>query len=1102
MLNLVTINVQGLRDKHKRLETFQTLKNENYDVIAIQETHCDILEEQNWKDEWEGKSSWTTFSNDKAGVAFLFNPRLDVQILEKKTDLNGRVLCLMVQIENHTCQLVNIYGPNPVNLQESEHFFREIDTYIAQNTPPILFGDFNMVEDIIKDRRGGTPKNRHKYGHKTLKELTEGFDLIDIWRTLNPHRRIFTWHRADEQVHSRLDRIYLPSSYKVDVSSAFIQHFVWSDHDVCGIKMTLPNTSQKGKGFWKLNIQYLKQERYRDRIEEFWTKWLDQKNDFEDIGLWWDCFKVYVKSISIEYAKEVHALRKNKRYKLLEELNQERDKVQVDTIKIKEIEQNLLEIEKETNEKIFIHTHTANREVNEEPTKYFYSMLREKQNETTMESLMNSDGVLLTNQDDMMAEAKDFYGKLYEKNENVSIDDQNFFLSKIDKFLTREQKDTLDKTLELDELEKALKEANATKTPGYDGLPYEFYDTFWHLIGKEYLEVVNFCLNVSKSLPFSQRTSIIALIYKKNEKHFLKNWRPINLLCCDYKILSKAIANRLKEVLDTVLSENQTCSVPGRQITQNLRYIRDAIFFCDVKKLNGYILSVDQEKAFDMMDRDFVIKIFRKMNFGEKFIQWIEIIFQDNIGRILMNGYISIDFAITRGVRQGCSLSAYVYVIYLQALDCVLSSNAKLIGLPIPGRTSPRTSLYADDLTLILWDKSKISEVQGIFTKFENATGSKINREKTQGLALGHPNINDLFFDDINWKNHEGIEILGILFFAQWDKTVDANWSRIYEKMEKQLNRLRYRKLSLKGKVTVLNTLVLSKAWYVASVIPLPESWLKKYERLIRSFLWGKKNMQYDPIERRTLYQPKENGGLDLKNMKVQQNALQLKFFKDIINHENLSPCLQLPRYWIGFDLEFLNPLLRTFPRAGPTTPRSLQFPHYTTNLDIFRSVDLSSLPEPKFWTTRMFYGKLIEKDEHFPTAYTEFWNNHQVDPEKMWKNVHTSLAHGIHQDIHFKFVHRIVLTNAYMKNTFKSKGFRNINPYCASCPDQLETNEHVFFRCVAANPVMDYIRRTISVLLLNQDFRLLKIALNKFPQGTPIDVQKWSLEYCKSQCM
>ena len=109
MLNLVTINVQGLRDKHKRLEVFQTLRNENYDVIAIQETHCDSAAEEDWKGEWEGESVWTTYSHDKAGVAFLFNPNLDIKILEKKSDENGRVLCLIVEIENWPFEYFSTY---------------------------------------------------------------------------------------------------------------------------------------------------------------------------------------------------------------------------------------------------------------------------------------------------------------------------------------------------------------------------------------------------------------------------------------------------------------------------------------------------------------------------------------------------------------------------------------------------------------------------------------------------------------------------------------------------------------------------------------------------------------------------------------------------------------------------------------------------------------------------------------------------------------------------------------------------------------------------------------------------------------------------------
>ena len=311
--------------------------------------------------------------------------------------------------------------------------------------------------------------------------------------------------------------------------------------------------------------------------------------------------------------------------------------------------------------------------------------------------------------------------------------------------------------------------------------------------------------------------------------------------------------------------------------------------------------------------------------------------------------------------------------------------------------------------------------------------------------------------------------------------------------MEEELAKQRFRNLSLKGKVIVVNSLVLSKAWYLATVISLPDDMLKKIERLIRSFLWRQQGMKYDPIERKTLYQPKDKGGLDIKNPQTQQKALQLNFFKNILDHTNLNSSLQLPRYWIGFDLATLNPLLRNFPCLGATATQNSKFSHYVKILDVFKTFDIPALPAPKFWTTRMFYGKLIEKDEHFPTAYTRYWNRPAlgVNPETMWKQVHISYAHGKYQDIHYRFLHRILPTNFYMKNRFKSRGFKNMNPNCASCPNAQETQEHVFLECAKATPVMTYVTKSIDILLRRKPYNILDLLLNKFPNGTFLDIQR-----------
>lgn len=78
------------------------------------------------------------------------------------------------------------------------------------------------------------------------------------------------------------------------------------------------------------------------------------------------------------------------------------------------------------------------------------------------------------------------------------------------------------------------------------------------------------------------RQSITRLLYKKDDKRDLKNWRPISLLNVDYKICSKALAIRLSKVLSTITHPDQTCSVPGQSIFDNLILLRDVLDYVNV----------------------------------------------------------------------------------------------------------------------------------------------------------------------------------------------------------------------------------------------------------------------------------------------------------------------------------------------------------------------------------------------------------------------------------------------------------------------------------------------------------------------------------------
>eukprot|EP00794_Sanderia_malayensis_P015416 gene15416-biopygen12837 len=115
------------------------------------------------------------------------------------------------------------------------------------------------------------------------------------------------------------------------------------------------------------------------------------------------------------------------------------------------------------------------------------------------------------------------------------------------------------------------------------------------------------------------RLAMISLIFKKGDKQDLKNWRPISLLNVDYKIGTKTLTNRLKVLLSSVLNEDQTSSVPGRSIFDNLILIRDSMSLAEQKNTPLALIKVDQEKAFDRVDWNFLHEVMTAMNFGPAF---------------------------------------------------------------------------------------------------------------------------------------------------------------------------------------------------------------------------------------------------------------------------------------------------------------------------------------------------------------------------------------------------------------------------------------------------------------------------------------------------
>ncbi|KAK3570801.1 hypothetical protein QTP86_026341, partial [Hemibagrus guttatus] len=201
---------------------------------------------------------------------------------------------------------------------------------------------------------------------------------------------------------------------------------------------------------------------------------------------------------------------------------------------------------------------------------------------------------------DIRKKAVEFYGSLYWSEVSGEHSTDSGFYKNLPQ-LTEETNASLKGAVSMGELHKALQSMKAGKAPGIDGLPVDFYKSLWEVVGEDVLLVLNESL-AGGSLPVSCRRAVLALLPNKGDLTDIKNWRPVSVLCSDYKLLSKVLANRLAEVLGQVIHPEQTYCVPGRTIFDNISLARDVIDCSKGFKLDFGLISLDQEKAFDRVE--------------------------------------------------------------------------------------------------------------------------------------------------------------------------------------------------------------------------------------------------------------------------------------------------------------------------------------------------------------------------------------------------------------------------------------------------------------------------------------------------------------------
>lgn len=185
-----------------------------------------------------------------------------------------------------------------------------------------------------------------------------------------------------------------------------------------------------------------------------------------------------------------------------------------------------------------------------------------------------------------------------------------------------------------------------------------------------------------------------------------QDFRPISLCNVIYKIISKYIADRLKPHLPNFIDHSQAAFIKNRHISANIIITQEIIHSFTVKtwKQQAFLLKLDLAKAFDKLEWNFIATALRRLGLQTHFIRLIHACISTPNFSILVNGEPTAGFLSQRGIRQGCPLSPYLFVVAINELSISLQQelcNSNLTGVALgPGCPPIHSLLFADDLIL------------------------------------------------------------------------------------------------------------------------------------------------------------------------------------------------------------------------------------------------------------------------------------------------------------------------------------------------------------------------------------------------------------------
>lgn len=902
-LRLCTWNIKGSHSPIKRKKIWSYLKKGKIDIAMLQETHLNDEEHLKLQQCGFDQVYFSSFTTKSRGVAILIRKNLPVKVSNCIKDKYGRFVLILASLYGEDFALLNVYCPPCNSLDFLIEAFGKLSDLGVENT--IVGGDFNCLINPLMDRLplGRLPLSKQS---KQIIGLCEDYGYVDVWRTLHPAEKEFTFFSNPHRCYTRIDYFFAPKQLIESVSCS-IGNIIISDHAAVYMNMTLKKLSKKPAS-WRMDTSILKDHKFISYFNAEFRHFLDINSpSVNDSSLLWETSKAYARGLIISYTATKR--RKNMEQQTLLEKRlsmSEKEYFKKSTAaKLKEITaiRSTLDslLTKKAGEKL---GYAKQRlfEHGDKPGRYLANLSKKKRASQMIESILDESGACSSDPKIINAAFRNFYTNLYQSEQtNNSETLMDAFFSELDiPTISQDQKSKLNAPISTAELLEAIQLLRTGKAPGSDGLGSEFYKEFHNLLLEPMMNMFNHSFECG-TLPPSLREANISLILKKGKcPEDCASYRPISLLNVDLKILSKVLARRLEDLLPIIVREDQTGFIKGRNSYNNIRRLLNIIQISEQHKIDGLVISLDAEKAFDRVEWSYLFSTLDRFGLGDSFVRWVKVLYTQPMASVVTNGLRSTNFFVQRGTRQGCPLSPLLFAVAVEPLAEAIRRDPLIAGLDLGGK-SHKITLYADDVLLFMLNPSvSVPQLIQIIDRFAAFSGYKVNFSKSEAMPLGNlqqppDNPNPFPF---KWSP-TGFIYLGIYITPKFNQLFQANFNPLFEKIKCDLERWNFLPISWLGRISLLKMNVLPRLLYPIQMIPIlfNHKIVKRLNGWFKSFIWSKRRPR---IKLSVLQLPGKMGGMDLPDIKRYQLSAHLRYIADWIKDDALS-------IWLGIEKSLSN---------------------------------------------------------------------------------------------------------------------------------------------------------------------------------------------------